>query len=112
MHDPNLLGIDNDQTIEINGEEHRVSLKRMFVAKVGFTLVAADYSQIELRILAVLADEAGLKEIFCQDQDPFKQIASRIKNKSVDEVTAEERSWSKQVSDCVSWDQTLTIDLI
>lgn len=99
MHDPNLLGIDNDQTIEIDGEQHRVSLKQMFVAKTGFTLVAADYSQIELRILAVLADETALKEVFNQDQDPFKLIAAKIKKKQVDEVSAEERSWSKQVSD-------------
>ena len=98
MHDPNLLGIDNDQTIEIDGEQHILSLKRIFVAKSGFTLVAADYSQLELRILAALANETALQEIFNTDSDPFKLIAARIKRKPVEEVTQEERNWSKQVS--------------
>lgn len=98
MHDPNLLGIDNDQTIKIDDETYNLSLKCLFVAKAGYTLVAADYSQLELRILAALADESALKEVFAQDQDPFKQIAARIKKKPIDEVSAEERNWSKTVS--------------
>ena len=98
MHDPNLLGIDKNDSINIDGEEFALNLKRSFKARSGFTLICADYSQIELRFLAALANDANLKKIFNEAKDPFKQIAAKIKKKQeADEITLSERSSAKQI---------------
>lgn len=98
MKDPNLLGVDKDFFFKIKDDEYRVSLKRGFTGKSGYVLVAADYSQIELRILASLSKEEKLIDVFNLEQDPFKIIASKIKNKPADEITDDERNSTKQVN--------------
>ncbi len=60
-------------------------------------LLAADYSQLELRILAHLAKDAKLTAILNSGGDVFKQIAAKWKNTSVEEITGEQRQQAKQV---------------
>ena len=96
MFNPNLLGIDKDQTITLDGKEYFLSLRKALKAKTGYTLVTADYCQLELRILAALAEERELIEIFNRGEDPFRLIASKLYRK--DEVTEFERNAAKQVS--------------
>ena len=97
MVNPNLLGIDKDSEMTIDKEHYKLSLKKVFTAKPGYVLLAADYCQLELRILAALAKEGHLIKIFNQDKDPFKIIAARIKRKNTDQITEFERNSAKQV---------------
>lgn len=100
MYNPNLLGIDKDGEIEVDGKKHFLSLRKAFKAKKGYTLVTADYCQIELRILAALADEETLIKIFKLDKDPFRLIAARIYKKEPEAVLDFERNSAKQVGYC------------
>lgn len=97
MHDPNFLGIDKDHKVYVGKDEYELSIKKSFVPKHGYVLIASDYSQLELHILAALSQDANLMNIFDLEQDPFKMIASRIKHKPVDEISQRERDSTKQV---------------
>jgi len=72
-NDPNL------QNIPVRTEEGR-KIRRAFVAGPGMVLLSADYSQIELRLLAHMADIAGLKEAFAAGQDIHALTASQVFN--------------------------------
>lgn len=98
MFNPNLLGIDKDETIEIEDERYLLSLRKAFTAREGYILVTADYCQIELRILATLSQEENLIRVFDQNNDPFKMIATRIYRKDFNQITSDERNAAKQVS--------------
>ena len=63
----------------------------------GGVLLAADYSQLELHILAHLAKDSKLTAILNSGGDVFKQIAAKWKNAEVEEITAEQRQQAKQV---------------
>ena len=95
MFNPNLLGIDKDQTITVNGQEYFLSLRKALKAKPGYTLVTADYCQLELRILAALAEEKELIEVFNRGEDPFRLIATKFHGR--EEVSDAERNGVKQV---------------
>ena len=97
MYNPNLLGIDKDGEIEVDGQKHFLSLRKAFRAKSGYTLITADYCQIELRILAALAQEETLIKIFKLGKDPFRLIAARIYKKQPDDILEFERNSAKQV---------------
>jgi len=85
----------NMQNIPVRGEEG-VELRKCFIADEGKVLVAADYSQIELRIAAMLSGEEYLKEIFEKDEDIHTSVAKKMFKK--EEVTKEERNAAKAMN--------------
>jgi DNA polymerase-1 len=90
--DPNL------QNIPIRTEAGR-RIRRAFVVGAGYeTLLTADYSQIEMRIMAHLSGDAGLIEAFRTGEDLHNYVASRVFTVAVDEVTPQMRSKIKAMS--------------
>ncbi|HEY7737197.1 MAG TPA: DNA polymerase I [Candidatus Limnocylindrales bacterium] len=90
--DPNL------QNIPIRTELGR-RIRRAFVAgSPDTTLVAADYSQIELRILAHVSGDVHLRDAFASEADIHRQTAARVLRKEPADVTADERSMAKMVN--------------
>lgn len=89
--DPNL------QNIPVRTELGR-ELRRMFVAEQGRVLVDADYSQIELRVLAHVADDDAMIEAFRGGQDIHATTASKVYGVPVEEVTPQMRSSCKAVN--------------
>jgi len=87
----------NLQNIPIRSEEGR-AIRRAFVAAEGYTFLVADYSQIELRILAHLSEDPGLVEAFANDIDIHTATAARINAIGVAEVTTEQRRRAKMVN--------------
>lgn len=89
--DPNL------QNIPIRNEEGR-RIRQAFIAREGFTVVAADYSQIELRIMAHLSQDQGLINAFTQGKDIHRSTAAEIFGVSLDEVTSKQRRNAKAIN--------------
>ena len=89
--DPNL------QNIPIRTEEGR-RIREAFVADEGKTLVALDYSQIELRILAHIADIPALKQAFADGIDIHAMTASEMFNVPLDEMTPDVRRQAKAIN--------------
>ena len=89
--DPNL------QNIPVRTEEGR-RIREAFVAAEGHTLVSLDYSQIELRILAHIADIPALKEAFREGQDIHAATASEMFNVPLDQMTPEVRRQAKAIN--------------
>lgn len=87
----------NLQNIPTRTEEGR-ELRKAFVADEGYILCDADYSQIELRVLAHLADEQNLIDAFANGEDIHTKTASQVFHVSMDEVTHEMRSRAKAVN--------------
>lgn len=74
-------------------------IRKMFIAeKDGWTLIDADYSQIELRVLAHIADDTAMKQAFLDNQDIHTQTAATVFKTPVDEVTPLMRSRAKAVN--------------
>jgi DNA polymerase-1 len=90
--DPNL------QNIPIRTPLGR-RIRRAFVAgRPDVTLLAADYSQIELRILAHVSSDEHLKDAFARGADIHRETAARVLHKAPEDVTADERSMAKMVN--------------
>ena len=89
--DPNL------QNIPIRNEEGR-RIRQAFIAREGYAIVAADYSQIELRIMAHLSSDQGLINAFSQGKDIHRSTAAEIFGVSLDEVTSEQRRNAKAIN--------------
>lgn len=89
--DPNL------QNIPIRTELGR-DVRKTFVASEGNILVSADYSQIELRIVASLAEDKKMMEIFDNDEDIHRATAAAINNVPLSEVTKEMRRAAKEIN--------------
>ncbi len=87
----------NLQNIPTRTEEGR-ELRKAFIADDGYILCDADYSQIELRVLAHLADEQNLIEAFANNEDIHTKTASQVFHVSTEEVTSEMRSRAKAVN--------------
>ncbi len=85
------------QNIPIKGETGR-ELRKAFVARPGFTLAAFDYSQIELRVVALLAQDPVLLEVFNKGQDIHSEVASRIYNVKPNEVSKDMRRHAKVIN--------------
>ena len=88
----------NLQNIPIRTERGR-QIRKAFVARdENYTLVSADYSQIELRIIAALSGEENMIAAFKNHEDIHKSTASKVFNVPLDEVTREQRSHAKTVN--------------
>ncbi|MBR9912606.1 MAG: DNA polymerase I [Gammaproteobacteria bacterium] len=89
--DPNL------QNIPIRTEEGR-RIRKAFIAPPGYKIVAADYSQIELRIMAHLSADPGLQSAFANGLDVHKATAAEVFGVALEQVTAEQRRSAKAIN--------------
>ena len=89
--DPNL------QNIPIRTREGR-RIRQAFIAPEGRKIVAADYSQIELRIMAHLSSDAGLLHAFANELDVHSATAAEVFDVSLDEVTTDQRRKAKAIN--------------
>lgn len=89
--DPNL------QNIPIRTEVGR-QIRKAFVAEPGHVLISADYSQIELRILAHLSEDPRLTEAFMNDRDIHTAVAAQVFDTPLNEVTPEQRGNAKMIN--------------
>lgn len=89
--DPNL------QNIPVKTDEGR-RIRQAFIAPQGYKLMAADYSQIELRIMAHLSDDAGLLSAFEKGLDVHRATAAEVFGVSLDRVTPEMRRSAKAIN--------------
>ena len=87
----------NIQNIPIRTAEGR-EIRKAFIPEKPYTLLACDYSQIELRIMAELSGDQGLMEAFANAEDIHQQCAARVYKVKPDEVTREMRSKAKMVN--------------
>ena len=87
----------NLQNIPIRSQEGR-RIRQAFIAPPGYCIVAADYSQIELRIMAHLSTDAGLLAAFADDRDIHQATAAEVFGKPLAEVTANERRSAKAIN--------------
>jgi DNA polymerase-1 len=97
--DPNL------QNIPIRSDLGR-DIRKGFIAAKGHVLIAADYSQIELRILAHLSGDPKLSEAFRERIDVHTQTAAEVFDVALDQVTAEQRRIAKAVNYGLSYGQS------
>ncbi|BFT32110.1 DNA polymerase I [Alteromonas sp. D210916BOD_24] len=89
--DPNL------QNIPIRNEEGR-RVRQAFIPREGNKIVAADYSQIELRIMAHLSGDKGLLDAFAHGKDIHKATAAEVFGVALEEVTTEQRRSAKAIN--------------
>ena len=89
--DPNL------QNIPIRTEDGR-RIRKAFVAPPGRRLVACDYSQIELRIMAHISGDAGLLQAFAAGEDIHRATAAEVFGRRLEDVTASERRAAKAIN--------------
>ena len=89
--DPNL------QNIPVRNDEGR-RIRQAFVAAKGHRIVAADYSQIELRIMAHLSQDKGLLDAFAQGEDIHRATASEVFGLALDKVSGEQRRSAKAIN--------------
>jgi len=88
----------NLQNIPIRTERGRLIRKAFISRDENYTLLSADYSQIELRIIAALSDEENMIKAFQNHEDIHKSTAAKVFNVPLDEVTKEQRSNAKTVN--------------
>jgi DNA polymerase-1 len=98
-HDPNL------QNIPVR-TEHGREIRSAFLPAEGWKLLAADYSQIELRVLAHFCGDEALREAFERDEDIHSRVAGEVHGVAVAEVTPEMRRSAKAVNFGVIYGQT------
>ncbi|AUX74352.1 DNA polymerase I [Erwinia pyrifoliae] len=89
--DPNL------QNIPVRNDEGR-RIRQAFIAPQGHRIVAADYSQIELRIMAHLSQDKGLLSAFASEQDIHRATAAEVFGVSLDKVSGEQRRSAKAIN--------------
>jgi len=89
--DPNL------QNIPIKSEDGR-DIRKAFIAKKDHVLISADYNQIEMRILADMADVKGLKKAFKNNEDIHSLTASQIFNVDIKKVNQDQRRKAKAIN--------------
>jgi DNA polymerase-1 len=89
--DPNL------QNIPARTKEGR-AIRKAFVAEPGYTLVAIDYSQIELRIAAILSGDPNMIDIFKRGEDVHRGVALRVFGVDAEEVTDDMRRQAKVIN--------------
>ena len=89
--DPNL------QNIPIRGEDGK-EIRKAFIPEPGCLFFSADYSQIELRVMAHLSNDANMIQVFQEGKDLHAATAANIYKKPIDEVTRDERTKSKRAN--------------
>jgi DNA polymerase-1 len=89
--DPNL------QNIPVRGEDGK-EIRKVFVPEPGCLFFSADYSQIELRVMAHLSGDENMINVFKEGKDLHAATAATIYKKSIDEVTRDERTKSKRAN--------------
>jgi DNA polymerase-1 len=89
--DPNL------QNIPVRTAEGR-RIREAFIAPPGSRIVSADYSQIELRIMAHLSGDKGLVDAFSRGEDIHRHTAAEVFGATLDEVTSEQRRYAKVIN--------------
>ncbi|MGE6471141.1 DNA polymerase I [Serratia proteamaculans] len=89
--DPNL------QNIPVRNDEGR-RIRQAFIAPEGYRIVAADYSQIELRIMAHLSQDEGLLKAFAAGEDIHRATAAEVFGLPLDKVTNEQRRSAKAIN--------------
>jgi DNA polymerase-1 len=89
--DPNL------QNIPVKTEESK-AIRRAFVADAGYTMVGIDYSQIELRIAAIMSHDSKMLDIFNRGEDVHTGVAVRVFGVHAGEVTSEMRRKAKVIN--------------
>ncbi|ROR04832.1 DNA polymerase I [Erwinia sp. JUb26] len=89
--DPNL------QNIPVRNDEGR-RIRQAFIAPKGHVIVAADYSQIELRIMAHLSQDKGLLTAFANEQDIHRATAAEVFGVALDKVSGEQRRSAKAIN--------------
>ncbi len=89
--DPNL------QNIPVRTAEGR-RIRQAFICDQGFTVLSADYSQIELRIMAHLSGDAGLQQAFARGADVHRATAAEVFDVELDAVTDEQRRNAKAIN--------------
>ena len=87
----------NLQNIPIRSEEGR-KIRQAFIAPPGYKIVAADYSQIELRIMAHLSGDAGLLNAFSQGEDIHRATAAEVFEVDPEQVTSDLRRSAKAIN--------------
>ena len=87
----------NLQNIPTRAEQGK-QIKKAFKAQEGNIVIDADYSQIELRILAHISNDTNMREAFLNEEDIHKQVASKVFNVPLEEVTKEQRTAAKAVN--------------
>ena len=90
--DPNL------QNIPIRTPEGRQVRQAFVTTHAGSKLVSADYSQIELRVMAHVSDDVGLCEAFAKGEDIHRATAAEVFNVGIDEVTQDQRRTAKTIN--------------
>jgi DNA polymerase-1 len=88
----------NLQNIPIRTERGRLIRKAFIARDENYTLLSADYSQIELRIIAALSGEENMIKAFQNNEDIHKSTAAKVFNVPLEEVTKEQRSNAKTVN--------------
>lgn len=87
----------NLQNIPTRAEQGK-QIKKAFKAQKGNIFIDADYSQIELRILAHISKDKNMREAFLNEEDIHKQVASKVFDVPLEEVTKEQRTAAKAVN--------------
>jgi DNA polymerase-1 len=87
----------NLQNIPIRTEAGR-RIRQAFIAPDGYSLIAADYSQIELRIMAHISGDTGLIKAFREDRDIHRTTAAEVFGTKLDDVTTEQRRSAKAIN--------------
>lgn len=95
----------NLQNISIRSSEGR-EIRKAFIAPEGYSFISADYSQVELRMLAHMADEQFMIQAFNEGIDIHNRTATIIFDVSPDEVTEEQRRVAKTVNFAIIYGQT------
>jgi DNA polymerase-1 len=97
--DPNL------QNIPIRTQESR-EIRSAFLPEEGWSLLACDYSQIELRVLAHFSGDEALRESFAKNEDVHARVASQVFGVPLDQVTSQQRRVAKAVNFGVIYGQS------
>ena len=87
----------NLQNIPVRSAEGR-RIRQAFIAPEGYKIVAADYSQIELRIMAHLSGDAGLLDAFSKGEDIHRATAAEVFSVSLDQVNTDLRRSAKAIN--------------
>lgn len=89
--EPNLQNIPSREELGKN-------IKKAFIPQKGYVYIDADYSQIELRVLAHMSQDVNMMNAFKNDEDIHREVASKVFNMPLDQVTKEQRSRAKAVN--------------